>query len=737
MRRKRIWPGLLAVLVSFVLAGTAQAYVDPGTQAAAAAGIAGFVAMFAGFFGIVLWPFRWLVNFICKKTGLPRVVGKTVVILLVLGGTGYGVYALDQRYAFLPDWGGDNTQDILGELKADYGKFERVMILGMDGLDTNILEDLMEKGELPNFSKLRKDGSYARLQTSNPPQSPVAWSSIATGCNPGKHGIFDFIQRDPKNYAPYLSISKSNSDSAARGKRHVPTVKIPGFWDLLTKAGVPMTIVRWPNAFPPPAVKGRFLSGLGVPDILDRLGVYSFYSTNEKHFPKDTVNHMEKVTFSGDKAKTVLRGPQLSSLTGQAEQSTLPVEITKKGKRIEIAIEGKKVAELGVGDWSDYIPVKFGGALNSANGIVRFLLLAVEPDLKLYASPINIDPMDPYFQFTHPDSYGRELAEKIGRFFTFGMPEDVKAYSEEVFGPEDFLSMAKVIQVERDKMFDLEFDRFEKGFFGFVYDGTDRKQHMFWAARDPEHPAYNAEYAKKYDEVIPAVYKRMDTILGKVLPKLDDKTALIVLSDHGFTTYRRSVNLNTWLVENGYQKLRTKDGKDGRRFFQDVDWSQTKAYSLGFNSIYINLKGREDQGIVAEGSEYRDLCDEIAEKLRDLRDPKSDKSVVKRVYNSREIYAGDERANGPDLIVGFVKGFRASSQNVLGAAPRDLFEDNTKPWSGSHLYDPTYVPGIFLSNLKIRTDNPSVFDIAPSVLQCFGMVKPEYMDGQAIFELGE
>jgi predicted AlkP superfamily phosphohydrolase/phosphomutase len=257
---------------------------------------------------------------------------------------------------------------------------------------------------------------------------------------------------------------------------------------------------------------------------------------------------------------------------------------------------------------------------------------------------------------------------------------------------------------------------------------------MFWAARDPDHPAYKQAYAQKYGHVIPDVYRHMDAVLAKVLPRLDAKTALIVVSDHGFNTYRRSMNINSWLVENGYQVLNTPDGKDGKMCFENIIWGKTRAYSVGFNSIYMNLKGRERDGVVNPGEEFRKLCDEISEKLRNLKDPKNGQNVVRMIYLGKEVYTGDQVASGPDLVVGLTVGYRAGGENVLGAAPRQVIEDNDKAWSGDHLYDPHYVPGIFLSNLKTRRDNPSLIDIAPSVLQCFGSPKSEWMDGEAIFE---
>ncbi len=615
-----------------------------------------------------------------------------------------------------------------------YARFERVMVIGMDGLDAGIVEEMMAKNELPNFQKLRRMGCFSRLRSSNPPQSPVAWTCIGTGCNPGKHGVFDFIHRDPKTYVPELSIYRPNPKVSGREGRYLPTRKAPGFWTLLSKQGVPTTVVRWPNAFPPDSVEGNFFSGLGVPDILDRLGRYSFYTTNEKLFPAKTPNKMVKVTWQGNRMTTALYGPTLSTLTGR-EESQVPLVLTRKeNKRIALELDGKPAGQIGVGEWSDWVPVKFGGALTSANGIVRFLLMSIEPDLKLYATAIQADPIEPLFPFTAPDSYARHLADRQGRYFTLGMPEDVKALSEEVMSPDDFLSMCKLIEAERDQMFDYELGRFKKGVFAFVFDTTDRIQHMFWAARDPSHPAYKPDYAQKYRDVIPDVYRRCDAELAKVLPKVDAKTALIVVSDHGFNTYRRSVNINSWLVENGYQVLDTPDGRDGQAFFANINWGKTRAYSVGFNSIYVNLKDRERDGIVNPTDEYRKLCDEISEKFRTCKDPKNGQSVVRSIYLGRELYTGDQVTNGPDLVVGLTVGYRAGGENVLGAAPRQILEDNQGRWSGDHLFDPHYVPGVFFSNLKIRRDNPSLIDVAPSILQCFGTPKAEWMEGEALFE---
>ncbi len=731
--RAKLWCAVPAFLMGILCwQQTASAYVDPGTQAAVAGSLAVFLGSLAAFFGIVLWPVRKLLDVICKATGIPRVVGKAAIIALTIGGAAYGVYRLDTHYDFLPSLSsGKTNQPVMPTVS--YERFERVMVIGMDGLDAGIMEDLLARNELPNFDKLRKTGCYARLRTSNPPQSPVAWTCIGTGCNPGKHGIFDFIHRDPKTYVPELSIYRPNPKVSGREARYLTTRKVPGFWTLLSKQNVPTTVIRWPNAFPPDAVAGSFFSGLGVPDIMDRMGRYIFYTNNEKLFPSQTPNKMVKIAWQDGKISTSLYGPTLNTLTGRQE-TQLPLILSKRPNgKVALDLDGKAVGELGVGDWSDWVPVKFAGSLSSANGIVRFCLLAIEPDFKLYASAIQVDPMDPLFPVTSPDDYAKKLAEKIGRYFTLGMPEDVKAFSEEVLTPDSFLSMVKLVDTERDRMFDYELSQYKKGLLAFVFDSTDRVQHMFWRDRDPEHPGYKKSEAEKYQKVITNVYKQMDGVVGKLLPRLDAKTALIILSDHGFNTYRYSVNINSWLVENGYQVLTTPDGRDGQAFFANVDWSKTKAYSVGFNSIYINMKGREERGIVESGEECRRLCDDIADKLRAFKDPKTGKNIVRSVYLGREIYTGEQVAAGPDLVVGLTLGYRAGGENVLGAAPRQVLEANDKAWSGDHLYDPHFVPGIFFSNMKIRRDNPSLVDIAPSVLQCFGVPKMEYMDGEALF----
>jgi predicted AlkP superfamily phosphohydrolase/phosphomutase len=201
------------------------------------------------------------------------------------------------------------------------------------------------------------------------------------------------------------------------------------------------------------------------------------------------------------------------------------------------------------------------------------------------------------------------------------------------------------------------------------------------------------------------------------------------MSDHGFASFRRGVNLNSWLFLNGY--LTVKEGKKGSgEWFKDVDWERTRAYALGLAGLYINQKGREAKGVVQPGEETRDLKAELTRKLGGLRDSQAGEIAITEVYDRDKIYAGPYQNNAPDLIIGYNQGYRASWDSVTGKASGTVFEDNEKAWSGDHCIDPRHVPGVFFSNRKINRKSPSIMDIAPSVLQLFGLPVPAHMDGR-------
>ena len=602
---------------------------------------------------------------------------------------------------------------------------DKLVVLGMDGLSPTIVERLMASGRLPAFARLREQGGYRRLATSNPSQSPVAWSTIATGCNPGRHGIFDFLRRDPRSYTPELAILKVNPRNLTgrRSAMFLPVRKCPAFWDLTSAAGIPTSVIRWPLTLPPDEVSGRMLAGLGVPDLKANLGRYTLYTT--RNIPAADAQGLK-----GDAVRLLPAKDGLHARIHGPERASIPLQVRldREGRRATLRIEGKdyEVKEHG---WTGWVRVKFTvHFVRSVMGMCRFHLGSLTPEVELYLTPIQADPRSPAFILSHPDAYAAELADQIGDYHTLGMPEDTNAVSDGCLDAGAFLQQCEMVMAEREKMLWHELARLHSGLLAFVFDTTDRVQHIFWSTLDPAHPASSEAFAARYGSVIDDYYCRMDAILGKVLDTVGGQAPVIVLSDHGFTTFRRAVHLNSWLIENGLMTLKSADRKAS--LFRNVDWSKTAAYALGFASIYLNLKGREGHGIVSPGDDAVRLKRRIAEKLAALQD--AGQPAIERVYTSDELYRGPCIADAPDVVVGFKPGYRTSWQSAVGGCPEGIIEDNRESWSGDHLVDPAHVPGILFSSRPVAAAEAHVADIAPTVLHLLGLPIPPEVEGRPL-----
>jgi predicted AlkP superfamily phosphohydrolase/phosphomutase len=610
-------------------------------------------------------------------------------------------------------------------------RFERCIVLGMDGLDPQVVAELMRDNKLPHFARLANDGTFGPLQTSNPVMSPVAWSSIACGAGPGYHGIFDFLHRDPENYMPYISLRKSMN--GVFGTSYERARQVDGFWRYTSDAGIPTTVLRWPVTFPPEKVNGRFLSGLGVPDLLGTDGQYAFYTTEpvakDDPSPHNVIQvHWEQA--EREVVRTVLKGPMI----GRGRTAEIPLTIRRQNPgTCRIQVGGETPIEASRGQWTLWTKVTFKAGLSRIRGMVRFIPLEIASQFKLLACPINLDPANPAFDISCPADYAQSLSERIGPFHTLGMPEMVHPLSHQRYGFDEFLAQVQAIRTERNEMFLAELEQFDKGLFAFVFDHTDRIQHAFWAMRDPSHPMYDAAEARSYRHVMEDMYREMDTCLGEVIKRTDNRTLLLTVSDHGFGSFRRQVHLNRWLVDNGFMRLKGSQDVEGRGLFQDVDWRNTRAYAAGFSSIYLNLAGREGNGIVQRGGQSHDLLEDIASKLRAQVDPDSGSRIVRNVYPGGRIYAGGPLVDdAPDLVVGFEPGYRASWQTALGGTPRSLVEDNKSRWSGDHIFDPDLMPGIVLSNIRLEGQSFRGIDIAPTVLRGLGLVEPRHTTGTSL-----
>jgi len=326
----------------------------------------------------------------------------------------------------------------------------------------------------------------------------------------------------------------------------------------------------------------------------------------------------------------------------------------------------------------------------------------------------------------------RILAKAIGTYHTQGMPEDTWALNEGRLDDDAFLQQCEDIHREREAMLWHELERYNDGLFVLVFDTVDRIQHMFWRAIDTTHPLYTPELGMRYGRVIEEWYQRMDRLVGRVLEKIDQETTLIVLSDHGFVSFRRAVHLNTWLREQGFLTL--QDNRiEGRGYGQDIDWSRTQAYALGIGGIYLNLRGREPQGTVEPGEAAQQVLGEISKRLLALQDEKTGQPVIRRVLQREAIYHGAETEHAPDVFLGFHAGYRASWQTAVGGVPNVVIEDNTKKWSGDHIVDPDLVPGVLFVNRPLSLQDPSLGDIAPTILKHIGAPIPTDMDGHSLW----
>jgi len=695
---------LLTLLTAFFVVVTpvgSDAYIGPGAGFAVAGSfLAIFTALLSGLFALLSWPIR------------------------------YTLRAIRGRRAFAGS------------------KVKKFVILGLDGMDHELTKKFLSQGKLVNLSKLSNQGSFRALATTLPPISPVAWSSFQTGSNPGKHNIFDFLTRDKASYLPRLSSVdiRGARRKLSLGKYQLPLGKADirllrkgkPFWKILGEYGIFSDIIRVPITFPPEKFHGVQLSGMCVPDLLGTQGTFSFYTTEHISDSENTGGEIFSVTRIGDTIRADLVGPE-NPLRNDGSILKCPFVVTIGDTgAVNVKVCGQ-VCGLKKGEYTEWIKVTFKAAPGiKVHGICKFFLLDIAPEFHLYVTPVNIDPEKPVMPIAHPGVYSTYLAKRQGLFATLGLAEDTWALNENILTDDGFIQQSINMDEEREKMFFDSLDKVKHGLCVCVFDGSDRIQHTFWRDIDEEHPARKALGQNYERNVIEDMYLRMDELVGRTLDKCKGKdTVLMVISDHGFNSFRYGVDLNRWLEENGY--LEVKPGLRGRKYLAAIDWSRTRAFAVGLSGIYLNIKGREFQGIVDPGDGAPELRREIAEGLSGLMDPIRGQPAVKHVYNSLELYHGPYKDQAPDLIVGYNRGYRASWETAIGQLTEKIFHDNEKAWSGDHCIDPSLVPGVVFCNRPIISENPRLIDIGPTVLAMFGIPVPEHMDGipLAVAEAGK
>ena len=444
----------------------------------------------------------------------------------------------------------------------------------------------------------------------------MAWSSFITGQTPGGHGIGDFIARDPATYMPVFSIFENRAPRLTIdfGDLHLPLVgggpvclrRGKPFCAYLTERGIPAWVFKAPTNFPVEETATRAISGMGTPDLIDSYGSFSYYTSDRLEFYGEiSGGTVHRVEVQDNRVECELLGPVNSLVTpkdtargSRANHVSVPFTVHLDPDRAAVLIRiGGRALVLEQGEYSDWVKVEFTllPVVGRVSGIVRFLLKQVRPHFQLYATAVNIDPVDQAVPVTYPKELGAEIARDIGAFWTKGLPCDTKALDYGIINDEQYVAQAELILEERLALFRHQWSRFEDGLFFFYVSSTDQDAHMLWRNMDETHPRH-LQSDLRFSGWIHYLYERMDGLLGEVLPAVDDSTLLLVCSDHGFASFAREFHLNTWLRDRGYLTIKDRARKKEETDITDVDWSRTVAYGIGFNGLYLNLKGRENTG---------------------------------------------------------------------------------------------------------------------------------------------
>ena len=656
--------------------------------------------------------------------------------------------------------------------------WQKLVILGFDGMDPDLVLRWMEEGKLPNIKRVVDQGGLYPLTTTHSAESPTAWASFATGVNPGKHNIYDFLIRDTATYLPDLGMVKREPPRFLFN--YIPIAKprlesIRGgtsFWVTAGRAGVRSSILTVPVTFPPEEVPGgELLAGLPLPDIRGTMGTFYYFATDLSRYEEGNTEFggiLRRLIVENDVARTELVGPpnpivrrQIQEIRrkgptlAEADRAAIAALEPREDVKIPLTVRWNRSArtatvEIGgqsvlleEGQWSRWIDLEFRiNFLVRVHGMTQLLLMNAGSELQLYIAPVNWKPDAPPAPMSYPESFAGELFERVGYYRTLGWAEATWPLNEGRMDEATFMQDLYRAFDDRAQVILSRLDARNWDVLVGVIESTDRVQHMMWRLLDEKHPMYDAALAAKFGDSIERVYRRADGFVGEVLARLDPGTPVLIVSDHGFHSWRKAVNLNTWLVQQGYMAIQGQQPGEkklddlfgGGEFWENVDWSRTRAYAMGIGQIYFNLRGREARGIVSPGAEAQALAEELRTKLLALRDPEDGAPIIREVYKRDDIYSGAFLDNAAELQVGMEEGYRVSWQTTLGGSPPGIVYANMKKWSADHGgYDFATTAGVLITNRKLAAPQPSIMDIAPTVLKYFGLSIPGDIDGKALF----
>ncbi len=617
----------------------------------------------------------------------------------------------------------------------------RVVILGFDGVEPAIVDEMLAKKNLPNLAALREQGCYKRLRSSNPPQSPTAWSSFATCKNPGGHGIYDFLRRDPKTYLPGLGFGRTHpaklgpEGQLIEPPRYVGLREGETFWSVAARNGARAKLLWVPYAYPPEDKPGiTMLCGLDAPDIRGTQSTFFAFSDRFKEKEQIAGGLRIPLQFHGAEAKVKvpgLRHPEHRNFVS----APLRITVDREAARVTLYVPGQEIC-MEKHTWSDWVEWTFEVSDHfRVRAISRCYLHEAGDHVHFYMTCLQIHPEAPALPISNPKRYAARLAEEHGLFSTVGWVHDTKALQKDELTEDRFLEEAKANMAWQGL---VTLDELEAGNFDLLMAGwtaTDRVAHMFWRFRDERHPQYNSTAPERFRNAIEMIYSQMDVIIGKVMERLEPADTLMVISDHGFKSFHTGFSLNSWLAQNGY--LAVKGHTEGeptatkKKYLQGIDWPRTKAYGLGLGSLFLNLQGRESKGIVPP-DEAGALLDELRDKLLQVTDPKTGEAVLDGVYRARDVYSGTQLEHAPDLLLGFHDGYQMTKTAAAGAVPQEVLAPNNDKWSGEHAAaDVNHAHGILFCNRPLK-GAPAIIDLGVTTLAHLGIAAPEDYNGKSL-----
>lgn len=579
---------------------------------------------------------------------------------------------------------------------------KRVIVLGVDGMDPHFIEAHWD--QLSNLRQLCSQGSFSTLATTTPPQSPVAWSTFSTGLDPIEHGLFDFVHRDPATMQPISSFAET---LPALHRLEIGPYLLPlsrpqvrsfrsgrTFWEILAEHGIPTTVIRMPANYPV-AHAGEELAGMGTPDLEGTFGTFTWYSDDPLDIARDVPGgRIVPVRVTDGRAILPVEGPPNTlRRDGARVELSLIADVDAPASAARFTI-GEQQFILKQGEWSPWIRVRFpliGGVANVA-GMFRVYAQRLQDGLRIYRTPLNIDPLDPALPISSPSAYSRDLAQRIGPFYTQGIEEDTAALRQGVLTLPEYLAQSRMVQREHLAMLRDALSRFHDGLLFFYFSEIDQDSHMLWGRHE--------------DELL-QTYRAVGDAIAMVARQAADAD-IIVMSDHGFAAFDHAFHLNTWLQRQGFLVTGPVEGSGGR-----MDWSRTKAYAMGLNALYINRDGTEREALTIEI-------------MRRLQAEKPAIENVVRLPKSGNRYA-------PDLIVGYAPGYRASWETALGELSSEVITDNDDAWIGDHCMAAEAVPGVLVSNRKFSIRDPQLKDLTVTILREYGIPPDPKMKGRAIY----